>query len=297
MSPGVGYALASMAFAGVNDFIFKKQSDDGSGRAAYMAVVGAVWFAVFALAALVSGTPAPGAAAGSAAGPSAAPGVTLAWGLAAGALSVSANYLLIGSLRTIGAAVGATIYRMNMVVAALIGVAVLGEPAGAAKLAGFALAAAALILFAAGSGAPGERGAGRGLRMAAAASLLRAGMGVSYKLAAEAGVRGAWFLAIQGLIWLAAGAAGAVLSARGARLNAALIRRGLISGLFICGIVYFFRRALELGEASVVIPIAQMSFALTALISRFALGERLNGRKVAALCLSAIAFACLGGSG
>lgn len=293
MSPGVGYALASMAFAGVNDFIFKKQSDDGSGRAAYMAVVGAVWFAVFALAALISDVP----KASPSLGPSAARGVTLAWGLAAGALSVSASYLLIGSFRTIGAAIGATIYRMNMVVAALIGVAFLGEPAGAAKLAGFALAAAALLLFAAGSGAPGERGAARGLRMAAAASLLRAGMGISYKLAAEAGVRGAWFLAIQGLIWLAAGAAGAVCRGGGSRLSSALIRRGVISGLLVCGIVYFFRRALELGEASVVIPIAQMSFALTALISRFALGERLNGRKTAALCLSALAFVFLGGSG
>lgn len=287
MSPGVGFALASLIFAGVNDFIFKKQSDDGSGRAAYMAVVGAVWFAVFALAALVSGTPAPGAA----------PGVTLAWGLAAGALSVSANYLLIGSLRTIGAAVGATIYRMNMVAAAAVGVIFLGEPLGAAKLSGFALAAAALMLFAAGSGAFGGRGIELGLGLAFAASLLRAGMGIGYKLAAEAGVHGDWFLAIQGLVWLVTGAAGVLLRGRGPGLGAALIRRGLISGLFICGIVYFFRRALELGKASVVIPIAQMSFALTALISRFALGERLNGRKIAALCLSAFAFACLGGSG
>lgn len=289
MSPGVGFALASLVFAGVNDFIFKKQSDDGSGRGAYMAVVGAVWFAVFALAALSSGTPASE--------PSATPGSTVAWGLAAGLLSASANYLLIGSLRTVGAAVGATIYRMNMVAAAAVGVAFLGEPLGAAKLSGFAFAAAALMLFAGGPSPSSGRGVELGLGLAFAASLLRAGMGISYKLAAEAGVHGDWFLAIQGLVWLVAGAAGSLLRGRGPGLGAALVRRGAISGLLVCGIVYFFRRALELGEASVVIPIAQMSFVITALIARFALGERLGKHKIAALCLSAAAFVLLGSAG
>lgn len=289
MSPGVGYAAASLLFAGVNDFIFKKQSGEGSGRGAYMAVVGAVWFAVFALAALAAGAPASGLPA--------PPGATLAWGLAAGLLSASANYLLIGSLRTIGAAVGATIYRMNMVVAAAVGVLFLGEPLGAAKLGGFALAAAALLLFASGPGPSGGRAAGGGLFLAFAASLLRAAMGISYKLAAEAGVHGAWFLAAQGLVWFVVGAAGALLRTGGAGLSAALIRRGAVSGLLVCGIVYFFRRALELGEASVVIPISQMSFVITALIARFALGERLDGRKAAALCLSAAAFVLLGSAG
>lgn len=286
MSPGVGFALASLVFAGVNDFIFKKQSNDGSGRGAYMAVIGAVWFAVFALAALARGAPPSEAPA--------PPGSTLAWGLAAGLLSASANYLLIGGLRTVGAAVGATIYRMNMVAAAAVGVIFLGEPLGAAKLGGFALAAAALLLFAGGPNPSRGRGVELGLGLAFAASLLRAGMGISYKLAADAGVHGSWFLAIQGLVWLAAGSAGAILNGRGAGLGAALVRRGVISGLLVCGIVYFFRRALALGEASVVIPIAQMSFVITALISRFALGERLDGRKVAALCLSAAAFVLLG---
>lgn len=289
MSPGVGFALASLVFAGVNDFIFKKQSSDGSGRGAYMAVIGGVWFAVFALAALASGAPASET--------SAPYGPTLAWGLAAGLFSASANYLLIGSLRTVGAAVGATIYRMNMVAAAAVGVAFLGEPLGAAKLSGFALAAAALLLFSSGSGPSRGRGVELGLGLAFAASLLRAGMGVSYKLAAEAGVNGDWFLAIQGLVWLVTGTAGALLRGRGPGLGAALVRRGAISGILVCGIVYFFRRALELGEASVVIPIAQMSFVITALIARFALGERLDWRKVAALCLSAVAFVLLGSAG
>ncbi len=289
MSPGVGFALASLIFAGVNDFIFKKQSSDGSGRGAYLAVVGAVWFTVFALAALASGAPAAEA-------PAPPGSTTLARGLAAGLLSASANYLLIGSLRTVGAAVGATIYRMNMVAAAAVGVVFLGEPLGAAKLTGFALASAALLLFAAGSGSSRGCVVESGLILAFAASLLRAAMGISYKLAAEAGVHGAWFLAIQGLVWLVAGSAGAVFRGGGSCLSAALIRRGVISGLLVCGIVYFFRRALEFGEASVVIPIAQMSFVITALISRFALGERLDRHKIAALCLSAVAFALLGGA-
>lgn len=111
-----------------------------------MAVVGAVWFAAFALAASARGAPVSE--------PTVAPGVTLAWGLVAGALSVSANYLLIGSLRTI--------------VAALIGVAFLGKPADAAKLAGFALATAALLHFAAGSGAPSAFLNAHGARLNAA---------------------------------------------------------------------------------------------------------------------------------
>ena len=284
MSPSVLLALASLTFAGVNDFIFKKQSIGGGGRGSYMAVAGAVWFAVFAVAAWFSGSGLPAPA-------------TLAWGLAAGAFSVSANYLLIGSLRTLGAAVGATIYRMNMVIAAAIGMVFLGEAVTGVKLAGLALGAVAVLLFAAGPRSKVRRVAEPALLVAVAASLLRACMGITYKLAAQAGTDAAWFLALQGLVWLAVGSAVALRFERDLRLTWSNTRHGLVSGFLICGLVWFFQRALDIGEASIVIPIAQMSFVVTALISRIVLKERLDAPRLAALGLSAASFVLLGSAG
>ena len=284
MTPSVLLALASLTFAGVNDFIFKQQSIGGGGRGSYMAVAGAVWFAVFAVAAVASGDAAPTT-------------TTLVWGLAAGLFSVSANYLLIGSLRTLGAAVGATIYRMNMVIAAAIGMVFLGEAVTGMKLGGLALGAAAVLLFTAGPRGTVRRVAESALLAAVTASLLRACMGITYKLAAGAGTDARWFLALQGFVWLAAGSAVALRFERSVRLTWSNTRHGLVSGLLICGIVYFFQRALDMGEASIVIPIAQMSFVVTALISRVVLKERLDGRRLAALGLSAASFVLLGLAG
>jgi uncharacterized membrane protein len=97
-----------------------------------------------------------------------------------------------------------------------------------------------------------------------------------------------WFLAVQGFIWLLIGIFCALRLEKPVPLTQRNVGYGILSGLLICGIVLFFAKALEIGQASIIIPISQMSFLVTALISWPVMKERFNGHKILGLCFSVI---------
>ena len=128
------FALASLLFAGINDLVFKKQACGGGGRGQYMAIAGVVWMLVFAAIALFYHHAILTFAA-------------VKWGIIAGLFSVSANYLLIWSFRSLDASVGATIYRLNMLAAAVIAILFLSESLTTEKIAGLLTGIFAIFLF------------------------------------------------------------------------------------------------------------------------------------------------------
>ena len=65
---------------------------------------------------------------------------------------------------------------------------------------------------------------------------------------------------------------------------------GKATGALVCGIVYFMLLATSLAEASVVVPVAQLSFIVTTLLGVCFHGEKLNPRKRLAL---AAAVGCI----
>jgi len=134
-SSAIGWAMLSLVCAGVNDLVFKKQASRGGGRGGYMAVVGAGWLSVFSALALWGDRATLTASA-------------ITWGTIAGAVSVAANYLLIWSFRSLDASIGATIYRLNMVLAAAIAVMWLSEPMTSLKAIGWTLGVGAIVCFA-----------------------------------------------------------------------------------------------------------------------------------------------------
>jgi drug/metabolite transporter (DMT)-like permease len=199
MKISIIFALTSLLFAGHNDLVFKKQASGGHCRETYLMVIGGVWMAGFAVLALGAGL-FPVAPAG------------LGWGMVAGIYSALANYFLIASLRHLDASVGAAIYRLNLIVVTLMAVVFLEERLSTAKVAGLVLASLSVILFSEWSGTKAGTSAGffffsRTFMLAVLACLLRAGMGLSYKLAAgdfaKLSERGwpdqnFWFLSVQG---------------------------------------------------------------------------------------------------
>ncbi len=282
------FAFGSLLFAGMNDLVFKRQATSGHGRGQYMAIVGAVWTIVFVLLAITGGQTRVAPAA-------------ITWGLVAGIFSVLGNYLLIASLRRLDASVGATIYRLNLVVAAFLAIFLFGEPLTPRKIVGLALACVAVFLFAEKRrGADGHASwISKGLVLAIVASFLRAGMGLTYKFAtnefASLEANGLtpqynWFLAVQGLMWLALGLFASMRFEGIVKLTWPNIRFGVLSGFLVCGIVLFMAWALAAGQASVVIPITQMSFLVTALLSWPIIRERFGPRKITALALAATAL-------
>lgn len=272
------FALASLLCAAVNDFLFKLYARKRRPVGIYVAIIGLVWAAVFA----ALGQPAALAATWR---------VTLFWGVLSGGLGVLANLLFIQTLSRHEVGTCATIYRLNLAPAAILAVVLLAETVSWAKVGGVSAAVVAVLLFSNGIPRQETFHLGRGFGLVVSASLLRAGMGVTYKCGLVDGADPYWLLTLNGLLWLAGGL---VYHAFFVKERVPLTREtwwyGAGSGVFVCGIVLFVMLALQRGEASVVLPISQLSFCLTSLLGALLLREAVTGRKIAG---TACAISCI----
>lgn len=275
-------ALGSMFCAAMNDLVFKLFSGKSRPIGLYMAIIGLVWTLVF----LVRGG-----------------GWTTSFldlnprvlilGLLAGALSVTANILLISGMAKTEVGVCAAVYRMNLVPAALMSFILLGESATFGKLLGIVFAVAAVILFFSPN-VKGRRQAKMGLAgvwIVILAALFRGGMGVAYKYGMTAAVNVDVFLMINGVMWVLGGLLFNFFEKRRG-LSPAMIRSivsyGMMSGLLVCGIVLFMALALKAGDATVVLPVAQLSFAVTGVAGILFLGDSFNRRKASGFGLAVL---------
>ena len=68
---------------------------------------------------------------------------------------------------------------------------------------------------------------------------------------------------------------------------------GALSGVFVAGILIFMVKSLKYGEASIVLPIQQMSFLATFFLGVIFLKEKITLRKIAALVCGAAALLLL----
>ncbi|MBL4575346.1 MAG: EamA family transporter, partial [Opitutaceae bacterium] len=260
------FALCCLFFSALNDFVFKLYARRGRSRGTYIAIIGVVWVAVFCLFFDFSYENWQ---------------VTVLWGLIAGLLSVVANILLVESMTSQEAGVCSTIYRLNLVVVVLGAFVLLGESLTYWKIGGVLLAVTAVFLFLGTDGGKSHAMLRKGTYLAVIAAFLRAGMGLSYKYAFIEGADRSGLLALTGSVWIVGGLSYAFFREGGIGFSH---RKswgyGLLSGLLICGIVYFMALALQYGEAGIVLPIAQMSFLGTFVLGVFFLKESLSRRKL-----------------
>ncbi|MDD5482498.1 MAG: EamA family transporter [Kiritimatiellae bacterium] len=280
--PVIVLALISMACAGGNDFVFKLYARRGGSTGAYLAVIGVVWTLFFAFS-----LPSPDCLLERA---------TLQWGIISGVFSIMANILFVKSLARGDVGICATIYRLNLVPAALLAFLFFGEPAGAPRLAAIASGAAAVLFF---SLPAGEAKTGRFLSgtilVVAAASFLRAGMGLGYKAGLLHGANEYGLGAINGLVWITGGTLCHLLAGRETRkLDRATLAYGGLSGALVCGIILFLMLALKQGDASLVLPVTQMSFVLTALAGITVMKEPLTARKIMGISLGVLCIFLMG---
>jgi drug/metabolite transporter (DMT)-like permease len=282
VSAAVGFALASLLFAGVNDVVFKYYSRASRSRGMYILGMGLVW-TVLQLAIVLFGGLAVSMDLR-----------TVGFGLAAGLLVGLSNMMLVESLTGIDVGIASTVYRLNTIAVVVLAVLLLGEPLTGLKAGGILLGIAAVFLLLERV-AHGEARRTFALYFAlvVVAALLRAGFGILSKVAAQQGVDLQLMLLVNAPVWVVVGAAYAISREGGIRVTAATVRFSLLSGALICAIANFLMLAIARGEASVVVPIANMSFVVAMLLSA-ALGmERLSGRKVAAVSLAGVAIAML----
>jgi uncharacterized membrane protein len=132
------------------------------------------------------------------------------------------------------------------------------------------------------------------LGLVVVAALLRAGMGVSYKWGLSAGCEPFLILVLNGILWVCGGLAyHAVVERSWVMVSRDILRFGLISGIFVSGIVLFLMLALKNGEAGVVLPITQLSFVLTTLLGVRFLSEALSSRKTVGLFLALVCISLM----
>jgi len=269
---GLAFALGSMVFAGLTDFCFKKYVNRaGMPLGSFLAGIGLVWALCFA--------------------------VPLVWrghadwhgwsiALAAGIVSVAANILLVISLRSLDAGVGSTVYRLNMVVVLVLGVVLLNESLNSMKLTAIVLGVGAVLLMY--QPTPAVPARSRGLHgalpflLVIVAALLRAVMGILFKVGMDPGFN-VEFLVITGLCWLGGGLLYALFNRETVLPTPRIGWYGLVTGLVICGNVYFLAQAVANGQASIVIPVSQLSFTITLLLGWRLLGETLTKYRILAL--------------
>ena len=284
----ITYAFCCLFFSALNDFIFKLFANSSSGEGGtkkrscglFVSIVGLIWFAFTIGLPHKEGTTLQ---------------ATLLWGFISGFFSLVGNILLIESMGYQSAGVSSTIYRLNMVLVVIGAFLFLGEPLTPTIVAGVVCAFVAVMAFipkrTAETAAQDAAKAKLGFTLAVLASVLRACMGLSYKYAFshQADVNGV--TALNAFCWLAGGVLYSLIREHKLSLPTKhdwLI--GLTSGIFVSGIVFFMAWMNACGNASVVNPIAQMSFLGTFVLSAIFLKEKMTKQKMIAVLFGIVAI-------
>ena len=281
MTPGFGLALGAMVCLGLADLVFKRGA--AAGVKPHHFLMAQAW--CFAPAVVLYGL---------------ATGTLelksyMLWGCGAGLFVFVALINFARSLKTGSVSLIAPIFRLSFTVTTALAVVILGEPLTAWKLAGLACALVAVWLLLGGeSGSASAPGAARTALVQALVAM--AAMGVAnflYKVGAAAGGTPATFIAGQAAVFLPLSTAYAWMVDRESRPpRAAWTHAGTTAALFLLGLVLLFE-SLARGEASVLVPISQMGFVVTAAYGVLFLREPFTVRKVGGLVFALGALACL----
>ncbi len=283
MSAAIAFAMLSLACAGITDVVFKRYSQVDRSRGLYVLGMGLTWTIIQSAILLAAGNELHLDA------------QTVAFGLAAGVLVAVSNTLLIESLTHMDVGLGSTIYRLNTIAVVVMAVFLLDEPLTGLKLTGVLLGVGAVILLFERDHEHAEARNAFHLFFAlmVLASLLRACFGILSKVAVLRGIDLMAMLFVNAPVWIAVGAIYAWCRREDIRVTGSTLKYAAISGALICGVANFLMLALERGQASVVVPIANMSFLVALLISAGLGMERLAPRKLVAVALAIAAIVVL----
>ncbi len=282
MTPAIVYAVISMACYGLADFIYKLAASASIRADRLLMVQSWIWWLLFTPYAAVNGTLVIAPAA--------------AWGLLSGATNFIGIFLFIRSLTSGSISTNAPIFRLNFVVTVFLVIAFLGEPLTATKMAGLALALTATwLLMSAGSGtaaAPVEDRRRSLIQVAVATGAFGASnyfqaVGLRYGAVPDT-------LAVAGSTLFAPLATAVTLLSDGKpRSSLATLKYATASALAMIGASVLLLHGMALGQASVLVPVSQMGFVLSAPLGVVVLRERMTVRKACGLAAAVLALVVL----
>ena len=212
------------------------------------------------------------------------------WGAVAAVFAFTGFYNFAYSLKGGAVTSNAAIFRLSFVLTALLGVGVLGEPISALKVSGWLLALVAVWLLLGG-------GRSRSIVRVCVATV---GVGIAnllYKVGLDAGATPAAMLVVQAaMVVLMSSVLVYRIDGRIAP-ERRVFRFSIVTAILLAVGFTLLMEALARGEASVLVPIAQMGFVLTALIGYTLMREPVSARNLTGLVFAVAALAALAFSG
>jgi drug/metabolite transporter (DMT)-like permease len=282
MTQGLEYALGAMICFGLADFIYKRAA--GAGVQAHQFMMVQAWFFAPAvvLYGLITRTLAFEASS--------------AWGAAAGLFVYTGLYNFARSLKGGAISINAPIFRLSFTLTAALAVLLLHEPLTAFKYAGLALALIAVWLLLGGAdagGTPRSRATQSSLVRVLIATLALGIANFIYKLGVLDGASPATLLVAQAGVFISLATIFACIADRGIKPPAAAWPYAASAAILLVLAFVFLLESLTRGEASVLVPVAQMGFVVTAVLGIVFLRESFTLRKGAGLVAALAALVCL----
>lgn len=264
---------------GLGDLVYKRAASAGAAPHQFLMVQ--TWFFVPAVAlyAAISGT--LHFVGGS------------AWGAAAGLFMVVGFYNFARSLQSGAVSINAPVFRLSFVLTAALAIAFLGEPLTLFKCVGIALALlAAWLLLGTPTGV--HRVETRASLTRVLVATLCVGVGnFIYTLGLRGGATPGSLVVAQSAVVCILATAFAARVDRRIRPSGTALRHAPAAGLVLAAAFVCLVEAMARGQASIVVPIAQMGFVVTALLGVLLLHEPFSARKSGGIAAAVAALASL----
>lgn len=279
LTPGIGLALVAMVCFGLGDLVYKRAAMAGVAARHFIMVQAWFFCPLITLYALATGTLVLGPAA--------------IWGALAGLCALVGFTNFAASLRLGAVSTNAPIFRLNFTITAALAILLLGESLTALKLLGLALALTAVWLLLADKSATAAGPNWSALTRVLFATLCVGLANFFYKVGLNAGAPPETILSTQAWTFCSLATVYVTAKDRSLRPPAATWLTSAAAGvLLLVGFVALLHGLRE-GPASVLVPVAQLGFVITALIGVLTFGERVDARKRIGLLVAAAALGVL----
>jgi uncharacterized membrane protein len=277
MTPGLGFALAAMACFGVSDLIYKRGAAARIKAGEFVMLQSWVFCPGVTLYAWLTGT--------LDVHPSAL------WGALAGLFIYVAVFNFAASLRGGAVSTNAPIFRLNFTLTAALAILLLGETLTTTKASALAGALVAVWLLLAEPDAKHARLDGGSLTRVLIATVAMAFTNFFYKVGLQHGALPETMVSAQAWVFCSLATLLQWLPQRRFDLTAGAWRHSTIAALALGAAFILLLHGLARGPASVLVPVAQMSFVFTALAGAAVFHERLDARKALGLLVAVGALA------
>jgi len=277
MTPGLGFALGAMLCFGASDLIYKRAAAAGIEASQFIMLQAWVFCPGITLYAWATGTlDVHGSA---------------LWGALAGLLSLVAFSNFARSLQGGAVSTIAPIFRLNFTLTAVLAILLLGETLTVTKTAALAAALLAVWLLLAAPGAARARLHWSALTRVLVATVAMAIANLCYKIGLQHGALPETIIAAQAWAFSSTATLVVLLRERRLRVSPSAWRYSALAAVALVAAFVLLLHGLALGPASVLVPVAQMSFVFTALMGAAMFHETLDMRKRIGLAVAAGALA------